>query len=348
MKPIEGTFAENALRHGVAGLNIDGSRVGLCGDDTSRKPTTRPGYKGSGGWKNTSEKTGSMNDDWQNGRWPANLVLQHADGCVRRGVRRVKSSSGYVADHHKRNVDSPFNRGDGSKPTCYVDADGLETVDAWDCVEGCPVRMLDEQSGVSPSSARPKSVGNIYTDRGQATYNAGIRPHNSLHDDTGTASRFFYTAKASKRERNAGCEGLEAKQRDLSRRPEQVAMNDGEGNPYNRGCKPVVNSHPTLKPLALCKYLATLILPPPRDTPRRILVPFAGSGSEMIGAMLAGWDEVVGIEKEAEYVTIANARLAWWQKQIEKYGTPLDPAEVLACEDLPRSADTVTGQMELF
>lgn len=125
-------------------------------------------------------------------------------------------------------------------------------------------------------------------------------------------------------------------------------MNDGEGNPYNRGCKPVVNSHPTVKPLALCKYLATLILPPERDTPRRLLVPFAGSGSEMIGAMLAGWDEVVGIEKEAEYIEIATARLAWWQKQIDKYGTPLDPAAVLETDRPATATDPLPGQMELF
>ena len=67
--------------------------------------------------------------------------------------------------------------------------------------------------------------------------------------------------------------------------------------------------HPTLKPIALTRYLARLVLPPPRSTPRRIVVPFAGSGSEMIGALLAGWDDVTGIEKEFDYVQIARARL---------------------------------------
>lgn len=88
--------------------------------------------------------------------------------------------------------------------------------------------------------------------------------------DSGGASRFFYCAKASKRER-------------------------GEGN-----------KHPTVKPLALCEYLARLILPP---RPGVLLVPFAGSGSEVIGALRAGWPEVVGIEREAEYVEIASRRL---------------------------------------
>lgn len=88
-------------------------------------------------------------------------------------------------------------------------------------------------------------------------------------------NRFFYTAKASRGER-------------------------GEGN-----------GHPTVKPLALCEYLARLIVPPAdyRDD-ARLLVPFAGSGSEMIGALRAGWRNVTGIEWEPEYVEIAKRRLA--------------------------------------
>jgi len=52
--------------------------------------------------------------------------------------------------------------------------------------------------------------------------------------------------------------------------------------------------------------------------PRRILVPFSGSGSEMIGAHLAGWEEIVGIENEVEYVEIARARLTYWTTRPEQ------------------------------
>ena len=76
------------------------------------------------------------------------------------------------------------------------------------------------------------------------------------------------------------------------------------------------NHHPTVKPLALTEYLARLILPPPRDTPRRLLVPFSGSGSEIIGALRAGWDEVVGIELDADYCAIGVARIKYWQAVI--------------------------------
>ena len=75
------------------------------------------------------------------------------------------------------------------------------------------------------------------------------------------------------------------------------------------------NAHPCVKPLALARHLATLLLPPAAYAPRRLFVPFAGSGSECIGAMLAGWDEVVGVELSDEYADIARARLAWWHEE---------------------------------
>ena len=71
------------------------------------------------------------------------------------------------------------------------------------------------------------------------------------------------------------------------------------------------HNHPTLKPLALTEYLAKLLLVPKRTDgkPRRILVPFSGAGSEVIGCLLAGWDEVWGIELNGEYIQIATARI---------------------------------------
>lgn len=72
------------------------------------------------------------------------------------------------------------------------------------------------------------------------------------------------------------------------------------------------NHHPTVKPLALTKYLATLIKPPQGG---RLLVPFSGSGSEMIGALQAGWEEVIGVELTEEYIPIAEARIKHWTKE---------------------------------
>lgn len=69
------------------------------------------------------------------------------------------------------------------------------------------------------------------------------------------------------------------------------------------------NPHPSVKSIELTEYLAKLILPPNLNKPRRLLVPFCGSGSELIGALKAGWEEVVGIEMDKEYCNISETRL---------------------------------------
>ncbi len=156
----------------------------------------------------------------------------------------------------------------------------------------------------------------------------GRWPANLLHDGSpevlagfpGDNARFFYCAKASQAERNAGCEALPAKTAGevTGGRQEGSAGLDspraGAGSPAGSR-----NHHPTVKPLALCEYLAKLILP---AVPGNLLVPFSGSGSEMIGALKAGWPDVTGIEKEAEYVTIAQARLAHHTTAVLKPANP--------------------------
>lgn len=130
---------------------------------------------------------------------------------------------------------------------------------------------------------------------------------------SGGASRFFYTAKASREDRTHGLRHMPAVPP-----TEMVGRAKGPFSP-RPACR-MQNPHPTVKPTDLLEYLAKLILPPRRDTPRRLLVPFAGSGSEMIAALRAGWDEVVGIE--IEYAAIARERLAHADKshQTEMFG----------------------------
>jgi len=131
----------------------------------------------------------------------------------------------------------------------------------------------------------------------------GYEPHEG-------PSRFFYCPKASPKERNAGLEGLPVK------RPDERSKK-GMGMWDKQGIQPQQNHHPTVKPLALCRYLANLILPPKGKLPRKLIVPYSGSGSEVIGAMMAGWDEVLGIEIDPEYVEIARRRIAYWRKGVQ-------------------------------
>jgi hypothetical protein len=176
--------------------------------------------------------------------------------------------------------------------------------------------MLDEQTGVLTSGDAPNGL----VRRSNKTANAyghfvGQRVEGDVcYGDSGGASRFFYVAKASRSERELGLDGFEACKTDETRNVDQPSMNDGEGNPFNRGVKGVRNNHPTVKPIKLNTWLASLLLPPDTVKPRRILVPFSGSGSEMIGCIHAGWDQVVGIEMDANYCKIAEARLKYWSE----------------------------------
>jgi len=117
---------------------------------------------------------------------------------------------------------------------------------------------------------------------------------------------FRYQSKASRSEREAGLEGW-----GMTKPPQEYGLIAGGNTPQQTPHKnePRANHHPTVKPLSLTRWLATLLLPPAEYAPRRLFCPFAGVGSECIGAAQAGWEEVVGVELEAEYVVIGNARI---------------------------------------
>jgi len=120
-----------------------------------------------------------------------------------------------------------------------------------------------------------------------------------------------YCATVSRREREAGLEGSEKVTAGCMNANVRDVMSLGGASLVGEP-KPIqkrANHHPTVKPLHLTRYLATLLLPPAEYAPRRIFCPFAGVASEMIGAMQAGWEEVVGVEREAEYVAIGKARI---------------------------------------
>ena len=116
----------------------------------------------------------------------------------------------------------------------------------------------------------------------------------------GSAARFFYCAKASKSDRDEGCEDLESAKQD----PTRKEGNPGGDNPRNRGVHERTNFHPTVKPTALMRYLCKLVTSPNGI----ILDPFMGSGSTGKAAMLEGFN-FVGVEMEPEYIEIAKARI---------------------------------------
>ena len=191
-KPLsEKTVAENVLKWGTGGLNIDGCRIPI--DPTVDDP--RLGGKGS--WKTDKAaknvyEGGYVGKNIQSsalGRFPANVILDEEAG-----------------------------------------------------------RMLDEQSGVT-RSGKVKSDKGAYSGVSATGFLRGITTTQNQHGDSGGASRFFYCAKASKKER-------------------------GEGN-----------NHPTVKPVKLMEYLITLVTPPNGV----VLDPFFGSGTTGIAAVNLGF-----------------------------------------------------------
>ena len=129
---------------------------------------------------------------------------------------------------------------------------------------------------------------------------------------SGSAARFFYCAKSSKSERNAGLDGM-PKKRFADRKKDDGV---GGNNPRNRSNIPKVNHHPTVKPLSLMRYLVRLVTPPNGI----ILDPFTGSGTTCIASVLEGFN-YIGIELDIDnegYIEIAKKRIKYWKENPPK------------------------------
>lgn len=236
MKPLDGDFAANAAKWGVAGLNIDGARIPANGDKLGGSaigPTTagwdRP-------WKHDEEAVAARRERSRLnvakaealGRWPANLLLDEEAAA-----------------------------------------------------------MLDKQCPIS--KAKKGRVGKV-GGSGFPGFTDPDREGTWPDDPGGGVSRFFYCSKASRNERNWGLAGM----------PELPVSGTGK---FHLAAQQ--NNHPTVKPLALMRYLLTLLRTPSGGL---FLDPFAGSGSTLLAALQLGLG-CVGIELEEAYCQIIRGRL---------------------------------------
>ena len=316
-KPLTGTVAATVLTHGTGALNIDGCRVG-CTDKTPfpaagyARHDTDASYEFAGDPNFTT--TGVDNNP--TGRWPANLVFTHAHNCAQVAPG---SSTSTPAEEVAGGIWAP-SEGKPAGPT-YSD-----TPAAWRCAPGCPVAELDGQSGVSKSGAAGS--------KGSSGFAGGYDGDYTVpYGDTGGASRFFtvtewdptadvppfrYVAKPSKRERNAGLDGLEgqsvgAEGTGLAIRCAtcDASVIDGCDCPDRTFVNPTrQNHHPTVKPVALMRWLVRLVTPPGGT----VLDPFAGSGTTLVAATLEGF-HAIGIELTDDYHPIIAGRIAWAEAQ---------------------------------
>lgn len=315
-KPYAGDAVESITATGAGALWVDGARIEGVVDGYDKPGVGRAGaHVYSGGWSGGYSHDAPHPDSARHhaaGRWPANLLLVHHPECA---------------------------------AACHPD---------------CAVRRLGEQSGERTSgmmrAGTERSTGGGYHGNMPAVLS------NDTYGDTGTAARMFhnadwqaerleaadqvaYFAKASTGEREAGLDPLQVALLGAMEAFLSTTVDDGRqtpiDNPYLRGETTRRNTHATIKPISLARWLATLLLPPPAYGPRRLLIPFAGAGSEMIGAMLAGWEEVQGVELVQEHVAIARARLAYWRQRRHEFG---DGRPVTASQ-APAAPD---GQLTIF
>jgi len=131
----------------------------------------------------------------------------------------------------------------------------------------------------------------------------GLGGVNQRDEDSGSAARFFYCAKASRADRDEGLDGMPLQRR-------ETRTETGAGAWEQKGPQPSRNPHPTVKPTALMRYLCRLVTPPGGV----VLDPFMGSGSTGKAAALEGF-AFVGIELDAEYLEIARRRIEHAQMQ---------------------------------
>jgi site-specific DNA-methyltransferase (adenine-specific) len=162
--------------------------------------------------------------------------------------------------------------------------------------------LLDEQSGISGGGKLRQGVvrtRNNGIGLGSNENRDGIANSPDCYGDTGGASRFFYVAKASKRDRNEGLEELETKAAgSLNMRTDSHSLANGMET------KPAQNFHPTVKPTQLMRYLVKLVTPPGGT----VLDPFTGSGSTGKAAILEGF-RFIGCELTQDYIPIIEGRL---------------------------------------
>ena len=175
----------------------------------------------------------------------------------------------------------------------------------------------DEVVGLFPSV----KTGNVkpYVSKSDGFLRGCKGKRTGIHQgDSGSAARFFYCAKASKKDRDEGCDHLPEHQEGLQlprgKCPDcGTWKNSGElkckcGGEWEMTSNPppkARNNHPTVKPTALMRYLCRLVTPPEGI----VLDPFMGSGSTGKAAMLEGF-QFIGIERDAEYFEIATNRIA--------------------------------------
>ena len=286
-KPFQGTVAENVLKWGNGGLNIDGCRIPLNGEPNPAGSAKRV-FKSN---KFTDSKIyGDNTTTSDKGRFPANLILE----CICEETKEGQEIGNGHFNSKVKMVDHTLYEG-GFKD--FEQQDGvLKEKSLIHTNPDCPCYLLDAQSGQlssgSISTVNSTKQNNVYGKFNKANVN-------DFHANKGGASRFFYCAKASKSERDEGVAGVAG----------VGALRDG-----GRPSEPRRNTHPTVKPVATMGYLIKLVTKPGYI----VLDPFLGSGSTMFACRMTE-RQCLGYEIGEEYEKILHGHSMSNRPALETY-----------------------------
>jgi site-specific DNA-methyltransferase (adenine-specific) len=237
--------------------------------------------------------TGAMNVDGCRVKWAGTKDAAAAAAAAAVGFRRSQSNGAETISYGKirrENVPTYDSSVPGRWPANLIH-DGSEEV----------LELFPE----TKSGAR--NAGYVHKNYAM---NWGLKTGMACESSSGSGARFFYCAKASRKEREAGLEGIEIKKGNpnLISSKTVIRGHPENGKPTPSENKPplsIHNNHPTVKPLALMRYLCRLVTPPGGT----ILDPFMGSGSTGMAAKAEGF-EFIGIEINPDYFKIAEKRIA--------------------------------------
>lgn len=259
-KPLIGTVAANIDAFGTGAINIDSCRVPT---DEVLIGSGQPPFQFGGDNHRPyfDDVVARGANPSPLGRWPANLIHDGSDEVL----AAFPDASGQIADASRSSSRKTQN------------------------VYGAMTRG-NRRDGEASADRRYITEGGT---------NFAMLP-GQRRGDQGSAARFFYCAKASKADRNEGCDALPDQPGGMrsENSGQHITRRDG-GDPG-----PVKNNHPTVKPTALMAYLCRLVTPP-RGI---VLDPFMGSGSTGKAAIREGF-QFIGIEREEAYFRIAQARI---------------------------------------
>lgn len=248
------------------------------------------------------------------GRWPANLAFSHKPGCLRQGTKRIQGQKTTSRPPDKASDAGWGHKRQGGLVQHASDAEGMETVSVWDCVSDCPIKALNAQEAES-SRFFPQFE----------------------------ADPFLYQPKVTQEEKHSGTGSLYWKRTDAG----YQAIDFAEWAELQK-TQPALcaqgNIHATPKSVNLMSWLVKLVTPPGG----KVLDCFMGSGTTGVACVLGGF-EFIGIEKEAEYFKIAEARLNHARIQQETHRKLLAAQANLVSETAPTLAteSSVTSPSKL-